>query len=189
MVFASIRETPTRHQHQFYRSLLLGKSGLLQIKYEYFLPSPQLWVLAIIRRHCPRAGAGVRITITTADVWQYGGSLPISRDAICSYTPRTANTIFSEPKGHPFIFFIPKGGPFGSEKQFLLCGGVNFAKKKFCISGNLSNGLRILVHLNFDMTHLSPPSTRIIIIKYDNNVKQDNLSFVNGMVLKSHVWK
>ena len=41
--------------------------------------------------------------------------------------------------------------------------GGNFSKKKFCVSRSLSNisknGLRMVVHLNFDITHLSPPST------------------------------
>ena len=61
------------------------------------------------------------------------------------------------------IFFkIQRGGPLVQKKRFLLCRGVIFQKKKFCVFGSLSNmsknGLRMVVSQNFDMTHLSPPS-------------------------------
>ena len=53
----------------------------------------------------------------------------------------------------------PKGGPFGSENTVFATQGGNFSKKKFCVFGSLSNmsknGLRMVVHLNFDITHLS----------------------------------
>ena len=43
------------------------------------------------------------------------------------------------------------------KKRFLLCRGVIFQKKKFCVFGSLSNmsknGLRMVVHPNFDITH------------------------------------
>ena len=97
LVSASIRETPTRHQHQFYWSLLLGKRGLLQIKYEYFLPSPQLWVLASIRRHCTRAGAGVRITITNSwctAIWRLAPYIQGCR--YCSHTRATIDAILTD---------------------------------------------------------------------------------------------
>ena len=57
------------------------------------------------------------------------------------------------------IFLNPKGGPFGSEETVFAVQGVILPKKIFCVFGSLSNmsksGLRILVCLNFHMTHLS----------------------------------
>ena len=49
--------------------------------------------------------------------------------------------------------------PLDFQKRFLQCRGVIFQKKKFCVFGSLSNmsknGLRMVVCLNFDITHLS----------------------------------
>ena len=62
------------------------------------------------------------------------------------------------------IFLNPKGGPFGSEKTVFAVQGVILPKKIFCVFGSLSNmsksGLRILVCLNFHMTHLSHKATK-----------------------------
>ena len=62
-----------------------------------------------------------------------------------------------------FFFNIQRGDPLDFQKRFLQCRGVIFQKKKFCVFGSLSNmsknGLRMVVCLNFDITHLSPPST------------------------------
>ena len=61
-----------------------------------------------------------------------------------------------------FFFNIQRGDPLDFQKRFLQCRGVIFQKKKFCVFGSLSNmsknGLRMVVCLNFDITHLSPPS-------------------------------
>ena len=61
-----------------------------------------------------------------------------------------------------FFFNIQRGDPLDFQKRFLQCRGVIFQKKKFCVFGSLSNmsknGLRMVVRLNFDITHLSPPS-------------------------------
>ena len=60
---------------------LRRREDYYRLSMKCILPSPQLRMVASIRQHCPRAGAGLRFTITTADVRQDGGSLPISRDA------------------------------------------------------------------------------------------------------------
>ena len=61
-----------------------------------------------------------------------------------------------------FFFNIQRGDPLDFQKRFLQCRGVIFQKKKFCVFGSLSNmsknGLRMVVCLNFDITHLSAPS-------------------------------
>ena len=66
-----------------------------------------------------------------------------------------------------FFFNIQRGDPLDFQKRFLQCRGVIFQKKKFCVFGSLSNmsknGLRMVVCLNFDITHLSPPSTNVMI--------------------------
>ena len=67
-----------------------------------------------------------------------------------------------------FFFNIQRGDPLDFQKRFLQCRGVIFQKKKFCVFGSLSNmsknGLRMVVCLNFDITHLSPPSIIILSI-------------------------
>ena len=61
-----------------------------------------------------------------------------------------------------FFFNIQRGDPLDFQKWFLQCRGVIFQQKKICVFGSLSNmsnnGLRMVVCLNFDITHLSPPS-------------------------------
>ena len=58
-----------------------------------------------------------------------------------------------------FFFNIQRGDPLDFQKRFLQCRGVIFQKKKFCVFGSLSNmsknGLRMVVCLNFDITHSS----------------------------------
>ena len=67
-----------------------------------------------------------------------------------------------------FFFNIQRPPPLDFQKRFLQCRGVIFQKKKFCVFGSLSNmsknGLRMVVSQNFDMTHLSPPSTKMLRI-------------------------
>ena len=61
------------------------------------------------------------------------------------------------------IFFsTSKGGTLWIFKNgFCNAGGLFFKQKKFCVSRSLSNmsknGLRMVVRLNFGITHLSPP--------------------------------
>ena len=63
-----------------------------------------------------------------------------------------------------FFFNIQRGDPLDFQKRFLQCRGVIFQKKKFCVFGSLSNmsknGLRMVVCLYFDITHLSQPSNK-----------------------------
>ena len=69
------------------------------------------------------------------------------------------------------------------QKRFLQCRGVIFQKKKFCVFGSLSNmsknGLRMVVHLNFDITHLSPPSSKEMI---DNNFNDNQLEKLEAAI-------
>ena len=80
------------------------------------------------------------------------------------------------------IFLNPKGGPFGSEKTVFAVQGVILPKKIFCVFGSLSNmsksGLRILVCLNFHMTHLSTPSNMRVVL----------LPMVQSLKYTSNIW-
>ena len=73
-----------------------------------------------------------------------------------------------------FFFQHPKEGHFGFSKMVFTITGGNFSNKKFYVSRSLSNmsknGLRMVVRLNFDITHLSPPSTTNIPIVSKNMV-------------------
>merc|ERR1711952_301637 len=55
--------------------------------------------------------------------------------------------------------------------------------KKYCVSRSLSNmsknGLRMVVHLNFDITHLSPPSSKEMI---DNNFNDNQLEKLEAAI-------
>ena len=82
------------------------------------------------------------------------------------------------------IFFSTSRGPFGFSKTVFAMPGGNFSTmKKYCVSRSLSNmsknGLRMVVHLNFDITHLSPPSSKEMI---DNNFNDKQLEKLEAAI-------
>ena len=84
-----------------------------------------------------------------------------------------------------FFFNIQRGDPLDFQKRFLQCRGVIFQKKKFCVFGSLSNmsknGLRMVVCLNFDITHLSAPSNIIQgVSRQSAKAKLKNRHFTGG---------